>query len=223
MIVLLQCIRSSIDRTFAAAVFTEVRKARNLLKSTKSTFVEARKYLAIIEGYIGVTPLMQQGVYRKGVCNFSHAPETHQSPGPIHKYPGKHCLDGNRFSLQTTQPSQNCSKRKKFPVHKQNIERRPSHCVAPPTRSSLNLLSINTTALSSSAQNPVPQISQTPPTGMLERATTESAGVFGHSNKKPPTPFFIESPSLDAMDSGLFWFDANCSPGSFMGELDSIV
>ena len=32
----------------------------------------ARKYRAIIEEYMDPTRLMQQGVYKKGICNFSH-------------------------------------------------------------------------------------------------------------------------------------------------------
>lgn len=159
VIVLLQCIRSSNDRAFTAIAFTEVRKATNLMKSTESRFAEARKYLAIIEEYIDITRLMQQGVYRKGICNFSHSPENHQSSGSSHNHPEKHRLGGNSFSLQTTQPLQVSSKRRKLPAHTQNTERRPSPFIVPPTQSSLNLPSTIPIDLSSSTQNPVPRAS----------------------------------------------------------------
>lgn len=71
-IILLQCIRGSYDNCFISDSLKEVEVAIGHLRDMESLWRGAKKARGVVEEYFEITLLMQNGYYKKGVCNFSH-------------------------------------------------------------------------------------------------------------------------------------------------------
>lgn len=229
-IVLLQCIRGCNDSDFIAYAFEAVEKATQLLKTAEIKCTGAKKYLAIIGEYIHLTRLMQQGVYRKGICNFSHNSSGRQSSTTTQLHRNKHSLYNSSASFPGSQHPQSSPKRRKVLSRQQNGSSQISAGNVSEVQRIVNGVPPIEVDVSWDTQRPLGQLRDHPPNAppdasrkysTLQSATSElELGDGGEG----ALPLFMDLPSLNGLfDSDLYWLDTSCGAGNLVDELDSSV
>lgn len=223
-IALLQCIRSSNDSDFTDNAFNVVEKATKLLRN--SHYSGAKRYLAIIEEYIDLTRLMQQGVYRKGVCNF----DSHNLPTASQVRREKHSLFEKPLQYPSKQPRQHLSKRRRVEQElysTQNIGAVPQVQTMKskrPVISAEGSMDSERSSVEHLGDSPKPSSAMSA-NGMAETPTVMLPSAFEFpfgDHGEHPLPLLPDLPSPDgSLDSNLYWINANCGTGSIVDELDS--